>query len=265
MIPALLARSLRGVAPVLAALAAVAVMYVASVAYLYDPAVSESLALMQEAMPELFAAFNMTNAAATLLDFLVNYLYGFLLTIVLVILAVYLAQRLVVGPERDGSLAWLLAAPRSRTALALTLVAAEAAAVALLVGFCWAGEVISCEALFPGELDHAGLARVNAGLRALGLFASAVCLASACAFQRPGLGLGVGAGACVLFFLVGLIGTVGEGLAWAADLSPFALFDPYGLAAGDAGALVGSARLAAAAAALDALAVVSFARRDFSL
>ena len=52
------------------ALVAVAVMYIAEVAYLYDPEVSESLALIQEAMPELFAAFGMANAASTLLDFL---------------------------------------------------------------------------------------------------------------------------------------------------------------------------------------------------
>ena len=63
----------------------------------------------------------MANAASTLLDFLINYLYGFLLTALLVVLAVYLAQRLLAGPEKDGSLAWLIAAPRSRTAIALSL------------------------------------------------------------------------------------------------------------------------------------------------
>lgn len=70
MIRALFTRSLRSVAVVLAVLVAVAVMYIAEVAYLYDPEVSESLALIQEAMPELFAAFGMANAASTLLDFL---------------------------------------------------------------------------------------------------------------------------------------------------------------------------------------------------
>ena len=265
MIPALLARSLRSVAVVLAALVAVAVLYIAEVVCLYDPEVSESLALMQEALPELFAAFGMANPSATLLDFLLNYLYGFLLTAVVAVLAVYLAQRLMAGPAKDGSLAWLLAAPRSRASLVGTLVATEALAMAVLVALCWAGEAASAEALFPGELDHGGLARVNMGLLALGLFAAALCLAPACGIQQPGLGLGLGAGLCAAFFLMGLLGTVGEGLEWAAALSPFALFDPYGLAAGDAGAAAGAALLAALAAALDALAVFLFARRDFSL
>ena len=265
MIHALFMRSLRSIAAVLGVLAAVAVMYIATVAYLYDPEVSESLALMQEAMPELFAAFGMANVASTLLDFLINYLYGFLLSAVLVVLAVYLAQRLLAGPEKDGSLAWLIAAPHSRAAIAFTLVTVEVAAVIIVVALCWLGEVISCEAMFPGELNHAGLARANAGLAALGLFTASVCLASVCASPRPGVGLGIGAGACVLFFLMGLAGTVGEGLAWLADLSPFALFDAYGLAAAEAGAVWSVAMLVVAAVALNVAAIAIFARRDFSL
>ena len=86
-----------------------------------------------------------------------------------------------------------------------------------------------------------------------------------CVVPRPGLGLGVGAGACALFFLMGLTGTVGEGLAWLADLSPFALFDAYGLAAAEADAIGGTVILAATTVVLNAVAVVVFARRDFSL
>ena len=72
-------------------------------------------------------------------------------------------------------------------------------------------------------------------------------------------------GACALFFVMGLSGTVGEGLAWVADLSPFALFDPYGLAAGQGDAVAGAVALAVAAAALFAAAIACFCRRDFSL
>ena len=182
-------RSLRSAAAVMAAIVVVLAFYIAMVAYLYDPEVSESIQLMQAAMPELFEAFGMANPSATLLDFLRNYLYGFLFTGTLVLMAAYLAQRLVVGPARDGSLAWLLAAPRSRLSLALTFVAVEVAAVAIVVGLSWGAEVIACEALFPGELDGAALARANAGLVALGLFVAALCFASACCFQHTGLAL----------------------------------------------------------------------------
>lgn len=265
MIRALFARSMRSLVVVVAVLVAVAVMYIASVVYLYDPAVSESLTTMQEAMPELFAAFGMANAASTLLDFLINYLYGFLFTALLIVLAVYLANRLVASPVRDGSFAWVLASPRSRTAIILTFVAVEVATVALVVALCWLGEIAFCEAWFPGELDQDGLASANIGLFVLGFFMASLCLALSCVFKNPSLGLGVGAAACVLFFLMQLAGTVGEGLAWVANLSPCALFDAYGLAAGDGGAFADMALVGGIAIALNVLAAAAFVRRDFSL
>ena len=94
---------------------------------------------------------------------------------------------------------------------------------------------------------------------------ASLCLALTCVFKNPSLGLGVGAAACVLFFLMQLAGTVGEGLAWVADLSPCTLFDAYGLAAGDAGAFAGIALVGGVAIALNALAAAVFVRRDFSL
>ncbi len=52
-------RSLRSAAAVMAAIVIVLAFYIAMVAYLHDPEVSESIQLMQAAMPELFEAFGM--------------------------------------------------------------------------------------------------------------------------------------------------------------------------------------------------------------
>ncbi len=261
----LLCRSLRSISAVVLAIAVVLVFYIGSVVYLYDPEVSESLRLMQEAMPELFAAFGMANPSDSLCDFLLNYLYGFMFAGALVLLAVYMAQRLVVGPAKDGSLVWLLASPHSRFHLAFTLMAAEVAAVFAFIALLWASEVVFCELLFPGDLDQAALARANMGLIALGLFAASLCFASGCVFQRPGLGLWVGAGACALFLLMGLAAAMGEGLEWLASASPFSLYDAYGLAAGDEGAAMKSLALLGTSVALFAAGLAAFCRRDFSL
>ena len=80
----------------------------------------------------------------------------------------------------------------------------------LTVALLWASEAAFCGALFPGELDQAALARANLGLAALGLFAASLCFASGFAFQKPSAALWAGAGACVLFLLMGLVGTEGE-------------------------------------------------------
>lgn len=265
MILPLFNRSLRSLLAVIVAIVVVLVFYIGTVVYLYDPEVSESLQLMQEAMPELFAAFGMANASSSLCDFLLNYLYGFMFTGVLVLLAAYMAQRLVVGPTKDGSLAWLLASPHSRTGLAITLVAVQIAAILGTIVLLWLSEVVFCEALFPGSLDQGALMWANLGLIALGLFAASLCFASGCAFQKPGLGLWVGAGACTLFMLMGLAAATGEGLEWLADASPFSLYDAYGLAAGEEGAVVGSFALLGASILFFAAGVAAFCRRDFSL
>lgn len=265
MIPTLFARSMRSCTVVMVALVAVALMYIASVVYLYDPAVSESLTAMQEAMPDLFAAFGMANTATTLLDFLINYLYGFLFTALLIVLAVYLAQKFLAGPVKDGSFAWILAAPHSRTAIIVTFVVAEVIAVAVVVALCWVGEVVFCEIWFPGELNLVGLARANGGLFVLGFFMTSLCFALTCVFKNPGLGLGIGAALCVLFFLMELAGTVGEGLTWVAHVSPCTLYDAYGLAAGNTKAFADIALVGAFAVILNILAGIVFVRRDFSL
>ncbi len=265
MVTPLFKQGLRSIAPLFGTVVAVLLVYIGTVVYLYDPSVSESLALMQEAMPELFAAFGMANPSATLLDFLLNYLYGFLFTATLVLLGAYMAQRYVVGPAKEGSLAWTLATPHGRTSLAFTLVVVEAVVVAALTAILSVIEVALCEVLFPGELQVDGLIRANLGLASLGLFVSSVCFASGCFFQKPSFALWVGTGICLVFLLAGLAGSAGEGLAWLTDLSPFALYDAYGLASGDGGAAVGSLALAGASALLFAAGVVSFGRRDFSV
>ena len=53
-------------------IAAAAILYAGVIVGMYDPALGESLALMRDAMPELFAAFGMADQGTTLLEFMVN-------------------------------------------------------------------------------------------------------------------------------------------------------------------------------------------------
>lgn len=265
MILSLFRRSILSVAAVLAAICVFLIFYIASIVYLYDPSVSESLRQMQDAMPELFAAFGMANPTSTLCDFLLNYLYGFLFTGALVIIAAYLVSRLIVGPTKDGSLAWVLASPHSRHSEALTYVVAEVVTVLLTVAVLWVSESVLCEWLFPGELAEGDLAVANAGLAALALFATSLCFASGCAFRNPGAALWVGTGLCALFLLMTLVSAAGDGLDWIAKLSPFSLYDAYGLANGEFSAVAGACTLFGLSAAFYAAGVWAFCRRDFSL
>lgn len=93
---------------------AVITLYSTVIIAMYDPKLGASLNMMAESMPELFAAFGMTNAGATMLEFIINYLYGFILVVIPMLCLLLIAGRLVVRYVDQGSMAYLLATPNTR-------------------------------------------------------------------------------------------------------------------------------------------------------
>lgn len=73
---------------------AILTLYESLIVAMYDPKLGESLNMMAETMPQLFAAFGMTDPGLTLLDFITNYLYGFILTIIPLIYTMIMCHRL---------------------------------------------------------------------------------------------------------------------------------------------------------------------------
>ena len=62
----------------------------------------------------------MTNAGATMLDFVANYLYGFILIAIPMLCLVLIAVRLVARYVDQGSMAYLLATPNTRGTIVTT-------------------------------------------------------------------------------------------------------------------------------------------------
>ena len=129
----LFAKELRANLFVSAIIAAVLAMYIGTIVAMYDPKLGKSLDAMMQSMPELFAAFGMSMQATTLLEFMLNYLYGFLLTIFILVLILVMANKLMVRYLDRGAMAYLLATPNSRTRIACTMIGVM---VAVLVGLC---------------------------------------------------------------------------------------------------------------------------------
>lgn len=250
--------------PLLAIIAGVLALYSLVIVTMYDPQLGESLAMMEAAMPQLFAAFGMSGAGATLAEFLANYLYGFLFIAFPLVLAILLANRLLVQALDRGTMAWLLATPAPRQRIAFTLAIAQA--LALVLELAWGAGVsaAACGMLFPGQLDGGHFLRLNLGLAPLLLLFGAICFCSGCLFSSSRLALGGGAGLCVAFMLLDMLAQVGEKWEWLRWLTPLSLFDPKALAAGD-GSLWPAAALLAAALALYAGGIAVFCRRDLSL
>lgn len=290
-------RELRSCALPVLVFACVLALYAGVVVGMYDPGLGASLELMRDAMPELFAAFGMADQGSTLLEFLVNYLYGFLLVTFPLALLAMLADRLMVRHIERGSIAYLLAQPVGRVRLALSQLLVLLICLVALMAVLVAVELVAAEALFPGELAAADLLAVNASTLCLWALFAGVCWASACALPRTAAARWAGVALCVAFVLVKMAADVSAGagagagagmgtgvgadvgtsvamgagvgadagLSWLAELTPLSLFDPLGAAAGDASAIAGSAVLAVAGLALAAFGVARFSRRDLSV
>ena len=181
---ALFAKELRANLFVSLIIAAVLAMYIGVIVSMYDPELGESLDAMMQSMPEMFAAFGMSVQATTLIDFMLNYLYGFLLTIFILVLILIVANKLMVRYLDRSAMAYLLATPNSRTRIALTMVGVMVTILVALMAVVTALEVGFAEALFPGELDMQALMQVNAGLLALWLAMAGLCFLSACLFSN---------------------------------------------------------------------------------
>lgn len=261
----LFAKELRANLFVSGTIAAVLALYIGMIISMFDPELGESLDAMMQSMPEVFAAFGMSTQTTTLIDFMLNYLYGFLLTAFVLVLVLIMANKLMVRHLDRGSMAYLLATPTSRVRIAGTMIGVVATVLTALAVLVTAFEMGFAEALFPGELDLEALLRVNAGLLALWLAMAGLCFLSACLFSNATAALWVGGGLSILFFLMQMASQVSDKLEVLHDANPLSLFDYYGLAASDASAIGGAVVLAMSAVALFAAAVAVFTRRDLSV
>lgn len=265
MIWPLFKHELRSCALPVFAVACVLALYTGVIVDMYDPELGESLALMREAMPEIFAAFGMTDQGTTLLEFMVNYLYGFLLVVFPLVLVAMLADRLMVRHIERGSITYLLAQPVGRARLAVSqLLVLVVCLVALMVALT-VFELAVAGAIIPGELAVGDLLAANASTLCLWSFFAGVCWASACALPDVTAARWAGVSLCVVFVLVKMASGVGTGLSWLADLTPLALFDPLGVAAGDSAGVIGSVALATVGLGFAAFGLVRFSQRDLSV
>lgn len=256
---------LRACVPVLGVTVVVLAAYVAMVTVMFDPELAESLDAMMATMPELFAAFGMAHPAATLVDFLVNYLYGFLLELAPLVVGCLVMRRLLAQPLDSGELALIMATPLSRQAVAGVTLGVLGVGLALVVGVVWSCEVACAQLWFAGELDTSALARVNLGWVALTVGVGGACFVGACVGKPSGRGIAVVAGLGVLGYLLQMLAGMGEGLEVLRYASVFSLFDPYGLIAGEAGAFARAGVLAGAGVVLAAVGAAVWCHRDVAL
>lgn len=243
----------------------VLLMYAATIIYMFDPQMADSLRLMTESMPELFAAFGMATVGENLLEFVANYLYGMIFLAFPAVHLVILAKSLVAGYVDDGSMAYLLATPKKRTRIAWTQVVVTLVTCVLTVGVVAAAMAVLSEALFPGELDMEGFLRVNVGWLGVLVFFGGACFLCSCVFNQSRHAVGCSAAVVVYAILLQMLSQTGESLEKLRYLTPLTLFDIEGLTAGTKEAWLGCAVFYVVGLACMAAGVIYFDKKNLPL
>lgn len=244
---------------------AVITMYGSVIVAMYDPKLGESLNMMAESMPELFAAFGMLDPGLTLLDFILNYLYGFILIVIPFLFSVIMCHRLMGHYIDRGSMAYLLTNGHSRSQVFFTQYAVLVVGIMSLIVYAVL-LVLGCSTvMFEEALDLGSFLMVNLGLFCLHLFLGTMCYLSSVCFNETKYMIGVGAGAGIVFILVQMLSQVSEQIAWLKYFTPLTLFDAKGLAGYDTTAIWGIVGLCLMSFCFVGLARYVFKKRDLAL
>lgn len=240
-------------------------MYGGMITMMFDPKMGDSLRMMAESMPDMFAAFGMVNVGTTLLEFVAGYLYGVLFTAFPGVFIIILANRLVAGYVDNGSMAYLLAAPVKRRKIMVTQVVFLLLCLLVLVGFVTGLVLIFSEVLFPGELEIEAFLRLNAGLLGLLIFFGGACFCASCFCNESKNASAIGTAVVVYSLLLQMLSRVGEKFENIKYATPMTLFDIDGLSAGDAKAWVMCAILYMLGILLMGIGIARFCKRDLPL
>lgn len=244
---------------------AVISLYESVVIAMFDPTMGESLQMMSESMPDLFAAFGMVGFSSVLIDFMAELLYGFILVVIPMVHLILLTNKLVVRYIDRGSMAYLLATPNTRKKVIVTQAICPMLANLALVLYTILLGIIVSKILFPGELEVAKFLLLNLGLYALLFFLSGLCFFSACFFNDSKVCSGVGAGLCILFVVLKMLGQVSENSKVFSYLTPVTLFDAKNLVAFDGAAIGKMIVLFAGGLIFYLVGILRFQRKDLAL
>ncbi len=143
---------------------AVLSVYGSMITMMFNPEMGDSLKMMADSMPDLFAAFGMADVGQTLLEFVSGYLYGMLYVAFPGVFIIILSNRLVSRYVDNGSMAYLLAVPQKRWKIMLTQCVFMLTCLVVMVVYVTCLILAFSEALFPGEMENRCLPSDQCGI-----------------------------------------------------------------------------------------------------
>jgi ABC-2 type transport system permease protein len=262
---ALYRREMKNIWKMLVIFAGILTLYIPMIVSMYDPDMRETLDKLAEMMPGLMEAMGFKTGDASLIGFIISYLYGFILIVCPMVFSILCGHAVIAQHVDKGSMTSLLAAPVKRRTVAFTQMKVLASGIIAIVAYATILEIISAEITFPSSLDIRQLRLINAGLLCLHFFIGGICFFCSCFFSEAKYSLGFGAGIPFSMFALQMLGNVGGGANWTKYFTFFTLFNPDGIAAVEGGAIVGVSALFLGAMVLFAGGIAVFSNKDLHI
>ncbi len=262
---ALYKREMKGSIKLLIIFGAIITIYVSIIIHMYDPQMMKTLDSFVKVLPEVMASVGMTTNAASLLGFMVSYLYGFILLIFPMVFCILRGNALIAKYVDKGSMVSLTAAPVKRRTIAFTQMMVLVSGTLLLICYITILEFICAESGFPGELDIKELLILNGGLLCLHLFIGGICFLSSCIFSDTKYSVAFGAGIPAFMYVLQMLANGGGDAEKAKYFTFFTWFRPDGMIAGESSAIASAFILFAGAVMLYALGIMIFERKDLHI
>lgn len=244
---------------------AVLSMYASMIIMMFDPKLGESLKMMSESMPDVFAAFGMADVGTTLLEFVSGYLYGMLMIAFPCVFVIILSNRLVAKYVDNGSMAYLLAVPEKRRKIVITQAVVLLLAVLVLIVYIAGLILVLGEVMFSGEMEIPAFIRVNVGLMGLLVFIGGACFCASCFCNESKNSSAISTTIVVYSILLQMISQVGEKFEHVKYATPLTLFDVKGLSVNDSQAWIMCCILYVAGIILMGIGIARFSKRDLPL
>jgi ABC-2 type transport system permease protein len=199
-------------------------------------------------------------------DYLAGEYYGLIYVIILAIYVVTTATRLVAHAVDNGSMAYLLSTPVSRTKVALTQAAVLVVGVVVIGGLTTVAGLLGVQWLVQNaHLDVARFVEMNVVGMLLFLLVGAYCFVFSCMARDERTAIGCSAGLTTVFFAFKMISSLADHVSWLKYLTVFTAFNPQDLIHGQGHFASVALSLAIAALALFGIAIAGFRQREMSL
>lgn len=232
------------------------------------PSMSSSPALnqlLQKLPPSFIQAFGLQGGIQNLSTFLASEYYGLLFIIILMIYCVLTATQQISRFVSNGSMAFLLSTPVSRSKVAFTQAAVILAGLLSIVILTFFGGWYGSIWLINGKLGFEQFFQMNAMALMLFFFISSYAFLISVMMNDEKKALGLSGGLSVVFFGFHLISKMSDKLSGLKYVTPFTTFNPTDISNGTSNLVIPAIGLLAGGIILYLTAIYLFKKRDLPL